>query len=254
MTFNVELLDCEIYWMESPEMAVLLACVFFLLPFLLMSITYYYIFLEVKMQTRKISAFQLAHHGSAKARRKSTVMSRLRINRVIREELKAVKTIIVVIGLFFVLWVPIFAVTGVRAYRPESASGPVQRLAFAMAYSNSSCNWVVYSIMNKELRKAFKKMLPPLFCCNASQVEITSQPIPSNLHDVQPRSDTARKETNDVPQLHGPIGTVNGVNKIFARAKREKGMAQGKSERNLKTKNLELNFSDLGESSNDVID
>jgi len=54
--------------------------------------------------------------------------------------------------------------------------------------------------------------------------------------------------------LHGPIGTVNGVNKIFARAKREKGMAQGKSERNLKTKNLELNFSDLGESSNDVID
>ena len=254
MTFNVELLDCEIYWTESPEMAVLLACVFFLLPFLLMSITYYYIFLEVKIQSRKISAFQLTHHSSAKPRRKSTVMSRLRINRVLREELKAVKTIIVVIGLFFVLWVPFFAVTSVRAYRPESVSGPVQRLAFAMAYANSSCNWVVYSIMNKELRKAFKKMVPTLFRCNASQVEITSQPFPSNIHGVGPKSDAARNMTNKGPQSHGSNGTVNGVNKLSARTKREKSMTDGKTERTLKKKNLELNFSDLAENSNDLVD
>ena len=253
MTFNTELLDCEIYWMESPEMAVLLACVFFFFPFLLMSITYYFIFLEVKTQTRKISALQVSQPDFAQARRKSTAISRLRITRILREELKAVKVIVVVIGLFFVLWVPIFAVTSIRAYRPDTVSGPVQRLAFAMAYSNSSCNWIIYSIMNKELRKAFKKMLPTMFCFNSSQVEVTSRHHRHDLPEMQDRSDLSVQRNSTGSPHPCPMRHFKEGGNAYTVSRKEANVKDVKVERNMKIKRSEPKFLDLRDDSGDTV-
>ena len=246
MTFNAELLDCEIYWTESPGMAILLACVFFFLPFLLMSITYYCIFLEVKTQTQKISALQVAQPDSAQTKPKSSVISRLRITRILREELKAVKTIAVVIGLFFALWVPFFIITSVRAYRPDTISGPVQRLALAMAYSNSSCNWIIYSIMNIQLRKAFKKMLHLLFCCNSTQVEVTSRHIGPNLSKMQVRNNVFLKSASTGSQAPGPNRIAKEGNNIYI-TKKETRVNEARLEKNSKMKTSEPDFLDLGE-------
>ena len=252
MTFNAELLDCEIYWMESPEMAVLLACVFFFLPFLLMSITYYFIFLEVKRQTRKVSALKIAQPDSAQMRRKCTAISRLWITRILREELKAVKTIAVVIGLFFVLWLPFFAITSVRAYEPGTVSGSVQRLSFAMAYSNSSCNWIVYSIMNKQLRKAFKKMLLLLFCCNSTQGEVTSRQIHTNLPEMQVRNDVSLKNESTGLQVPGPNMAAKEGNNIYTIEREKTHVKESRLEKNSKMKTSEPDFLDLREKFDDA--
>ena len=158
LTFSFELLDCEISWQKNPKMALVLALFFFLFPFLIMSVTYYYIFKEVHRQSRRISGVGIQGPPVGPVRRKSFGV-KIRISRIIRQELKAVKIIVVVIGAFFLLWLPFFTVTAIRAYMPSKVSGAVQRLVFALAYSNSSCNWIIYSVMNKQLREAFKIMI-----------------------------------------------------------------------------------------------
>ena len=245
LTFNAELLDCEIYWMENPGMAVILACVFFFLPFLLMSVTYYYIFLEVRTQTRKISALQISQPEPDQTERKSAASSRIRTTRILREELKAVKTIVVVMGLFFGLWLPFFAITSVRAYRPENISGPVQRLAFAMAYSNSSCNWIVYSIMNKELRKAFKKMLSPFLCCRWPQRRVTTRQIHPHVPEMQARSDASMKGTSTESPRSVRDGLFKKGNKSYAATKKDSNGKDSRQERPSKVRITEQNFLDL---------
>eukprot|EP00112_Aurelia_sp_Birch-Aquarium-sp1_P020589 Seg5340.1 transcript_id=Seg5340.1/GoldUCD/mRNA.D3Y31 product="hypothetical protein" protein_id=Seg5340.1/GoldUCD/D3Y31 len=173
LAFNPELLDCEIHWNEDPKMAIMLACAFFLLPFLLMLVSYYYIFQEVQTQTRKISSLQVSTPVGDQRGRHGTIGVRLRVGRILRQELKAVKIIIVVVGLFFAFWLPFFVILCIRAYLPELVSGIFQRLAFVFAYSNSCCNWIVYSIMNRDLRRAFKRMLSACGCCFTVEQEHT---------------------------------------------------------------------------------
>eukprot|EP00794_Sanderia_malayensis_P012133 gene12133-13386_t len=160
MTFNNELLDCEIFWSENPKMSLILGVFFFLLPFIVMSVAYQFIFKEVRKQTRKLTAIQVPPPApSVDNGRRKSIGARIRAFGIIRRETKAVKVITVVIGIFFVLWLPFFAVTSFRAYYPTQVSGLMQRFAFAMAYFNSSCNWVIYSVMNKDLRRAFGTIL-----------------------------------------------------------------------------------------------
>lgn len=252
LTFNAELLDCEIYWMENPKMAVLLACVFFFLPFLLMSIAYYFIFLEVKTQTRKISALQVSMPNPEPADRKSTATSRLSVTRILRDELKAVKIIIVVVGLFFVLWLPFFAVTSIRAYQPEIVSGAVQRFAFATAYSNSSCNWIVYSIMNKDLRKAFKRMLSPVLCCRQSHRDVVMRRNRNDLPKMQAKSEISMKATSSESPRSMKDGLFRKKNKVYAANKGETKGCDLSVDRSSKFRPTETHFLDLGEEMNNV--
>ena len=170
-TFNVEVLDCEISYGDNPKMAVVLAVFFFLLPFLLMVLTYCYIFKEVWRQTNRISTVQTTQ--AERIRRKSTG-TRMRINHILKNEFKAVRIIVIVIGVFFVFWLPWFLVNCLRAYRPNGVSGTVQRLTFALAYTNSSCNWIIYSVMNRQLREAFKATLIGCGNTNAAPYHETS--------------------------------------------------------------------------------
>ena len=152
LTFSGSLLDCEIYWDENPKMSVILAVFFFFLPFQTMTVTYYFIFKEVHRQTRRVST--ISRNGSSRKRGRIST---------IRQEMKAVKTVIVVIGIFFVLWLPFFTVTAVRAYLPKAVPPSLERLVLGLAYANSSCNFVIYSVMNRRLRRAFYRLL---FSCS----------------------------------------------------------------------------------------
>lgn len=154
-TFNADILDCELSLEEKPKLAVLLAVFFFLLPFTIISITYFYIFKEVHRQTRKISIIQTQKELT----RRKSFGTKLRINYILKTQLKAVRVIVVVVGVFFVFWLPYFLFTCYRAYKPHDISGTLQRMSFATAYTNSSCNWIIYSVMNRQIRDAFKKIL-----------------------------------------------------------------------------------------------
>ena len=190
-TFNDEILDCEISWEDNPKLAVLLAIFFFLLPFIIMTLTYCYIFKEVTRQTRRISTVQV------QVTRRKSFGTRMRINNILKHEFKAVRVIVVVIGVFFIFWLPWFLVTCYRAYLPHGVSGTTQRLTFAMAYTNSSCNWIIYSVMNRQIRQAFKTILAG-----------SRKTYPSSM--VSSEGSSARKVSEGIGIPNTALGPISG--------------------------------------------
>ena len=76
-----------------------------------------------------------------------------------KQEWKTVKMVIVITGMFFILWLPYFVFFAIKSYKPHMISNYIERLVFCCVYSNTCNNWIVYSVMNKKLRLAFKKCL-----------------------------------------------------------------------------------------------
>lgn len=67
----------------------------------------------------------------------------------------------VVIGVFVVCWFPFFFSYSLKAVCPDTCSipEPLFTFFFWIGYCNSSLNPVIYTVFNKDFRKAFKKIL-----------------------------------------------------------------------------------------------
>lgn len=144
--FNANLLDCEIEFKNQPVLSVVLSLVYFLAPALLMVLIYGKIYVTVRSQTKKL---YIAGIGTKKEKQK------LRL----KTELKAVKTVLIIIGLFFVLYLPFFCDLSINSYNPGSTPIWLNKICFCLLYINSCCNWVVYGVRNKKFRRAFMKLL-----------------------------------------------------------------------------------------------
>lgn len=145
--FNPHIAECEIDWHKDPILTLLLFFFYFFVPVNIMIIAYATMFKEARRNTRRVQTFHLRVNG------KSTFSA-------FKKELKAVKTLAVVIGVFFVMWMPFFVITTIRAFKPERyVAGWLQRLVMTLAYANSACNFVIYALMNFHYRSAFVQVL-----------------------------------------------------------------------------------------------
>ena len=72
---------------------------------------------------------------------------------------KSIKVVIVVVGVFFVLWSPFFVVKVIRSYDDHVVPHWLERFSFVLVYVNAACNWIIYGMMNNKIRKAFTKII-----------------------------------------------------------------------------------------------
>ena len=146
ISFSKDLLDCEIHLGHKPILSLVLAFCYFCLPFFIMVGAYYQIYGEAKLQNKKIKTLSISAYRENDK------------HRFIREW-KTAKTIVIVIGLFFSLWLPYFSLNIVRSFNPDAIGGWILRLVIIMTYTNSCCNWLVYCIMNRKIRKSFSRIV-----------------------------------------------------------------------------------------------
>lgn len=80
---------------------------------------------------------------------------------MINREKRFTFVLAVVIGVFMVCWFPFFFSYSLQAVCPETCviPDPLFTFFFWIGYCNSSLNPVIYTIFNKDFRKAFKKIL-----------------------------------------------------------------------------------------------
>lgn len=80
---------------------------------------------------------------------------------MINREKRFTFVLAVVIGVFVVCWFPFFFSYSLRAVCPETCviPDPLFTFFFWIGYCNSCLNPVIYTIFNKDFRKAFKKIL-----------------------------------------------------------------------------------------------
>ncbi|XP_078380517.1 histamine H2 receptor-like [Oculina patagonica] len=132
---------------------VLVFVVSFLLPLSVMIYSYSRIFLAALRQARRIQPMRQAFY--------------------FKREIKAAKTLAIVMGAFIVCWTPFFVmnilVQFIRFYVP-----PIATLAIKMLhYGNSALNPVIYSSSNRDFRHKILRVLP----CKCGQLN-------SNLGDA----------------------------------------------------------------------
>ena len=145
--FSVFMALLKVFLWDLPppvyELTVTILC--FLLPLLVMLISYMNIFRAARHQIKKMT---LSVHGQPK-------------RFLLSKELKAAKIVAVVIGAFLVCWCPFFVLNLVYALCVRCRPLPHESLLVAkwMHYVNSVLNPIIYACMNKDFRSAFKKLL-----------------------------------------------------------------------------------------------
>lgn len=86
-----------------------------------------------------------------------------RISRNLATEVKAAKTIAVVIGCFILCWAPFFSIVVIYAYdRHFTISPKVVQVVKWLEYFNSCLNPIIYTCLNRTYRCAFKKLFVKL--------------------------------------------------------------------------------------------
>ncbi|XP_066936731.1 beta-2 adrenergic receptor-like [Clytia hemisphaerica] len=145
--FTPTMLDCEVYLGNEPKLGLVLGGVYFIFPFTVMVIVYTLIFcISVRKQTKQMFTYSI---GRREEKQKQKM----------KAEMKALKTVMIVVGFFFLLWLPYFITSGLEPFHPSMVPSWWKRFSFILAYMNSCCNWIVYGVRNKQMRNAFKSVL-----------------------------------------------------------------------------------------------
>lgn len=106
----------------------------FFLPLVIMSVMYSRIYIIARQHVRRLS-------------------------RSLATELKAAKTIAVVIGCFVLCWTPFFSLVVIFAYNRKFSINPgVVQVVKWLEYLNSCLNPLIYTCLNRNYRCAFKKL------------------------------------------------------------------------------------------------
>ncbi|EDO31702.1 predicted protein, partial [Nematostella vectensis] len=117
----------------------------FLIPAVAICIAYFRIFLTARHQAKQI---------------KLTIKGKTH-RFFLTKELKATKTLAVVIGAFLVCWSPFFVINLCYYTSAVTPSPVLVAIAKWAHYGNSCLNPLIYGVMNKDFRRAFKRLLAP---------------------------------------------------------------------------------------------
>ncbi|XP_068708758.1 D(1A) dopamine receptor-like [Montipora capricornis] len=133
-----------ILWTWPPpnyELMIVISC--FFIPLIIMCVTYRFIFKVARYQARQIA---LMINGNVQ-------------NFLLASEMRAAKTLAVVMGAFVISWGPFFIINMVWGFCTSCITIEAVVVTKWMHYTNSLFNPIVYACMNKEFRKAFCNIL-----------------------------------------------------------------------------------------------
>lgn len=133
------------YHWARPNYELLITISCFFIPLAIMCVSYYLIFKAARYQARQIA---LVVKGGVR-------------NFLLSTEVRAAKTLGVVMGTFIISWGPFFIMNLVYGLCPDDSciSHEAVLVAKWMHYSNSFYNPIVYACMNKEFRSAFASIM-----------------------------------------------------------------------------------------------
>ncbi|XP_030837651.1 histamine H2 receptor-like [Strongylocentrotus purpuratus] len=125
--------------------------VLFFIPLIVMSLVYIRLVFIANRQARAIQKLMISSHNETseeRANRRRSV-----------DEHRALKIIAIVMGAFVVCWVPYFTQFTFRDVGEWVIHPVLFEVLLWLGYLNSLINPVVYACMNREFRRAFKRLL-----------------------------------------------------------------------------------------------
>ncbi|XP_033097249.1 5-hydroxytryptamine receptor 1A-alpha-like [Anneissia japonica] len=163
---------CTVDWgnHESYTITLFICCIG--VPFVSMMYAYLNILKVARAQLRKVAALDFAQPSNAKTK--------------LRKETKAAFTLLIVIGTFFICWIP--HVISMACLMFENCPLPDWYFTTTtwLAMANSACNPVIYGILNKTFRTTCMSILRRRFQTQSRIFSMTAKPEISraNNHNI----------------------------------------------------------------------
>ncbi|ELK28289.1 5-hydroxytryptamine receptor 4 [Myotis davidii] len=211
-------------FMVNKPYAITCSVVAFYIPFLLMVLAYYRIYVTAKEHAHQIQMLQRAGAPSEGRPQPTDQHSTHRM----RTETKAAKTLCIIMGCFCLCWAPFFVTNIVDPFVDYTVPGQVWTAFLWLGYINSGLNPFLYAFLNKSFRRAFLIIL----CCDDERYRrpsILGQTVPCSTTTINGSTHVLREEgreietsmrekhrsaasstspTGDVPATQGTAGEV----------------------------------------------
>lgn len=123
----------------------------FLIPLVLISFSYYRIYLIARGQARQIAALEVSTVNEGTTTKPRRRASSLR-------EKKAGRMVAILIGFWILCWMPFFIVLTISKFKSRVPS-LLMRLFLCLMFANSAINPIVLTRYNRELKEAIKKLV-----------------------------------------------------------------------------------------------
>ncbi|XP_071835302.1 adenosine receptor A2b-like [Apostichopus japonicus] len=167
---------CDLLLVLSPVLRVLAIVIGSLLPCMVMTVMYTKMIRCAQLQLKRISASEVQSCHKTKGAFLEQVAQKFQ-----RRDLKAAKTVALVLGAFLIAWTPASAIALSDFIIPwfidshYSTFYILQLCLFHIAFANSFVNPVIYCYRNREFRNSFIKLLqiclPEKLKCRARVLE-----------------------------------------------------------------------------------
>ncbi|XP_028630068.1 5-hydroxytryptamine receptor 4 isoform X3 [Grammomys surdaster] len=166
-------------FMVNKPYAITCSVVAFYIPFLLMVLAYYRIYVTAKEHAQQIQMLQRAGATSENRPQPADQHSTHRM----RTETKAAKTLCVIMGCFCFCWAPFFVTNIVDPFIDYTVPEKVWTAFLWLGYINSGLNPFLYAFLNKSFRRAFLIIL----CCDDERYKrppILGQTVPCSTTTI----------------------------------------------------------------------
>ncbi|KAM9104416.1 5-hydroxytryptamine receptor 4 isoform 4-T10 [Megaptera novaeangliae] len=166
-------------FMVNKPYAITCSVVAFYIPFLLMVLAYYRIYVTAKEHAHQIQMLQRAGAPSEGRPQPADQHSTHRM----RTETKAAKTLCIIMGCFCLCWAPFFVTNIVDPFVDYTVPGQVWTAFLWLGYINSGLNPFLYAFLNKSFRRAFLIIL----CCDDERYRrpsILGQTVPCSTTTI----------------------------------------------------------------------
>ncbi|KAJ7328124.1 hypothetical protein OS493_025524, partial [Desmophyllum pertusum] len=125
----------------------------FFIPAILISFSYYRIYIIARSQARQIAALQVSTTVS-----ETTSSPPLRARASSLREKKAGRMVAILIGFWILCWMPFFTVLTISKFKSR-VPAILMRLFLCLMFANSAINPIVLTWYNRELKDAIKKLV-----------------------------------------------------------------------------------------------
>nr|XP_015859186.1 5-hydroxytryptamine receptor 4 isoform X1 [Peromyscus maniculatus bairdii]XP_015859187.1 5-hydroxytryptamine receptor 4 isoform X1 [Peromyscus maniculatus bairdii]XP_015859188.1 5-hydroxytryptamine receptor 4 isoform X1 [Peromyscus maniculatus bairdii] len=170
--------DTCVFMVNKPY-AITCSVVAFYIPFLLMVLAYYRIYVTAKEHAQQIQMLQRAGTTPESRPQPADQHSTHRM----RTETKAAKTLCIIMGCFCFCWAPFFVTNVVDPFIDYTVPEQVWTAFLWLGYINSGLNPFLYAFLNKSFRRAFLVIL----CCDDERYRrpsILGQTVPCSTTTI----------------------------------------------------------------------
>ncbi|XP_010077949.1 PREDICTED: 5-hydroxytryptamine receptor 4 [Pterocles gutturalis] len=166
-------------FMVNKPYAITCSVVAFYIPFLLMVLAYYRIYITAREHARQIQVLQRAGTPADGRQHPPDQHSTHRM----KTETKAAKTLCIIMGCFCLCWAPFFITNIVDPFINYTVPGKLWTAFLWLGYINSGLNPFLYAFLNKSFRRAFLIIL----CCGDERYRrpsILGQTVPCSTTTI----------------------------------------------------------------------